>query len=816
MTGRLSPRKYNHPYDPYTIQIQLMNAVYDTISNDYKIGIFESPTGTGKTLSLICSSMTWLRHYKRNHIFSEVVDNNSEDSDDEPEWVKTAYRESIVSRSKGKIREFEEHLDKLEKDYDQNKRREAELKSRPKKKFKPADSDESMFLPVDYHSDSETTTDESTELARQIEELKKKLAPKKDVDYANDCPTKIFYCSRTHSQLNQFAGQLRLTKFESSFDDLQERTKYLPLGSRKQLCINDKVRSQVTVQSMNDACIDLQKSKEGCKFLPKNYVDSDLVKEFSELSVAKIRDIEDLGILGTDLNVCPYYSVRGGIELTEIISLPYQMIFQDSTRDIMKLDVKDSIVIIDEAHNIMDVITSLYSVSITADNLDRVIKSLKFYLGKFIKKLNSGNRINLQKLIKICQSLRNFINDKSGKVKPGDEINVDDIFQDSTADLVNIHKLEKFLSKTKIAYKIENYLEKIEIENETNTTIRSSSSTPLLFSVVSFLKSLTHPSTEGKFFWDVTNNTTTINYMLLDPSGVFKDILNQAKCILLCGGTMEPMSDYADYLFPSVLPEKVNKFTCGHVIPKENLDVFTVTEMNGIDFEFSFNKRNNAVQLNALGSFIIEVCKRVPYGIVIFFPSYKYLNQVLMEWKKSNLLNSISQLKSVFQEPSDATKVEQTLSEYSTAAQAKGAILFSVVGGKMSEGINFSDNLARAVLMVGLPYPNAFSGEMVAKRNFIEKNVISKGGTNNEAKEKSMNYYENLCMRAVNQSIGRSIRHIKDYSIIYLIDSRFKYPRIQIKLSKWVRDRLQATNNTSQIFNQTEEFFLNKSVTTDV
>ncbi|RLV93694.1 ATP-dependent DNA helicase CHL1 [Spathaspora sp. JA1] len=803
-------RDYHHPYDPYSIQIQLMDAVYNTIENDYKIGIFESPTGTGKTLSLICSTMTWLREYKRNNTFLEV--NDEDEDDDEPEWVKVAYRESIVSRTKGKIKEFEEILDKLEKDYDANKRRDLEFKpTKKRKKVKSSElSDDAIFLPGDYYSDSEEV-DSKSEISHEIEQLLKQVNPtNKQVDYVNDCPTKIFYCSRTHSQLNQFAGQLRLPKFQSSFnDDIEERTKYLPLGSRKQLCINETVRAQGDI---NDACIDLQKQKQGCKYLPKNYLESDLIKEFSQLSVAKIRDIEDLGNLGLDLNVCPYYSVRKGVELTEIISLPYQMIFQDSTRDIMKLDVKDSIVIIDEAHNIMDVLTSLYSVSITGDTLDQVIKSLKFYLTKFIKRLNSGNRINLQKLIKVCQSLKKFITEQSTKVKPGDEINVEDIFHDSTADLVNIHKLEKFLTKSKIAYKIENYLEKVQSEAADNSS-NNNHNNPVLFTVVKFLKSLTHPSNEGKFFWDITNNVTTINYMLLDPSGIFKEILNQAKCILLCGGTMEPMSDYIDYLFPSVPQEKINKFTCGHIIPQENLKVFPVVEMNGLEFEFSFNNRNNINQLNALGKFIIEICQRVPFGIVIFLPSYKYLNQVLEVWRKSPIFKSIQKLKTVFQEPSDSSKVEQILFEYSTKAETKqGAIIFSVVGGKMSEGINFSDNLARAVVMLGLPYPNAMSGEIIAKRNFIEKSVVSKpGGNINQAKEKSRNYYENLCMRAINQSIGRSIRHIKDYSIIYLVDSRFKNVRIQKKLSKWVRDRIISVN-TSEVFKQTEEFFLNKGV----
>lgn len=53
-------RNFNHPYDPYTIQLDFMSSLYDVLQES-AIGIFESPTGTGKTLSLICGAMTWLR-----------------------------------------------------------------------------------------------------------------------------------------------------------------------------------------------------------------------------------------------------------------------------------------------------------------------------------------------------------------------------------------------------------------------------------------------------------------------------------------------------------------------------------------------------------------------------------------------------------------------------------------------------------------------------------------------------------------------------------------------------------------------------------
>jgi chromosome transmission fidelity protein 1 len=92
----IEQRDFHHPYTPYTIQEQFMNAVYDILERgNGGVGIIESPTGTGKSLSLICASLTWLRDYKRQR-FEDGLSWNDGTGDEEPEWIK----EAAVSRKK--------------------------------------------------------------------------------------------------------------------------------------------------------------------------------------------------------------------------------------------------------------------------------------------------------------------------------------------------------------------------------------------------------------------------------------------------------------------------------------------------------------------------------------------------------------------------------------------------------------------------------------------------------------------------------------------------------------------------------------------
>ncbi|RKP27991.1 hypothetical protein SYNPS1DRAFT_11860 [Syncephalis pseudoplumigaleata] len=51
---------YRFPFAPYDIQLDFMRHLYTTLEEG-KIGIFESPTGTGKSLSLLCGALRWIK-----------------------------------------------------------------------------------------------------------------------------------------------------------------------------------------------------------------------------------------------------------------------------------------------------------------------------------------------------------------------------------------------------------------------------------------------------------------------------------------------------------------------------------------------------------------------------------------------------------------------------------------------------------------------------------------------------------------------------------------------------------------------------------
>ena len=272
---------------------------------------------------------------------------------------------------------------------------------------------------------------------------------------------------------------------------------------------------------------------------------------------------------------------------------------------------------------------------------------------------------------------------------------------------------------------------------------------------------------------------------------------------------MSPMSYWQEHLFSYVPNEKLKAYSFGHIIDRANVSVQCLSKgPNGIEFDFTFKHRTSPRTITELGLVVERLCMTAPDGMIVFFASYDYLAFVVKEWKMrigtSSIFERISMLKATFTESKEAS-VDDLLRDYTrTIDTGKGALMLAIVGGKLSEGINFSDKLGRVVICVGLPYPNIKSAEWKAKVEYIERSTFEKCRSEGQpelmcttrAQDAGREFTDNNTMRAVNQSIGRAIRHKNDFASIYLVDKRYSTAKIQAKLPAWLQDSLVSEDQT--------------------
>ncbi|KAJ6178379.1 Helicase-like DEXD box c2 type [Penicillium mononematosum] len=776
---------FHHPYTPYDIQLQFMQALYACLE-DSKIAVFESPTGTGKSLSLICGSLTWLRDHKRK-AFQETV--NATCDDDEPEWmIEHAKRESRRAITE-KRQEFEARLANIRQEEERVKQAQ-DSADRPRKKLRLDDSapelveEDDQFVLDDYDSDTENRKKQndsgnsdglSASTLALLERFQGKFSTKKDKEDDGDDEIKIFFCSRTHSQLSQFAGELRRVNFPSSIpsdldleskDDLsklEERVKHLSLGSRKNLCINPKVRALENNTAINEKCLDLQQAgvaaDKKCSFIPSKD-DEALALEFRDHALATVRDIEDIAEVGKKLGICPYYASRPVIKHSEIVTLPYPLLLQRSAREALNLSVKGHIVIIDEAHNLMDAIAGIHSVTVSLSQIQTAIGQLTTYARKFKNRLKGKNRNYVAQVIRLVSSIAEHMKSISQQKGPLEgSVQTSDLMAGKGVDQINPYKLSRYLQESKLARKVDGYLE--SSQQPQPGRFKDKTTMPVLFHIQSFLLPLMNPSQEGRLFFQKSQDDVLLKYMLLDPTNHFREIAEDARAVILAGGTMSPMSDYVNHLFSYLPPERLGTFSYGHVIPKSNLVAQSLTQgLMGNEFDFTYEARNSE-------KMSCSECMEEAHS---------------QRKRPKHSQPTGTEEEDLYESREAVTTTDDLLQEYTEAVESgSGALLLSIVGGKLSEGINFSDKLGRGVFIIGLPFPNIRSAVWQAKIQYLEEKTYKQAsGTEPErkaaGKAAGRDFYENSCMRAVNQCIGRAIRHVNDYAAIVMIDRRRNDP----------------------------------------
>jgi len=177
------------------------------------------------------------------------------------------------------------------------------------------------------------------------------------------------------------------------------------LSSREHSCVHPIVSKG---KNKNEECKKLLDGSVGttCNYYQKVHT----IKTQTSLRYHGLNqawDVEDLVTLGGQIKACPYYAARELMKEADIIFCPYNYLIDPKIRMQMEINLKDQILVLDEAHNVEDSARDSASLTLTAvdlqntlDELDRLVhlqvltenhRALHLMIGSFLRWMHESS-----------------------------------------------------------------------------------------------------------------------------------------------------------------------------------------------------------------------------------------------------------------------------------------------------------------------------------------------------------------------------------------------------------------------------------------
>ncbi|MDH7507023.1 MAG: ATP-dependent DNA helicase, partial [Candidatus Thermoplasmatota archaeon] len=253
----------------------------------------------------------------------------------------------------------------------------------------------------------------------------------------------------------------------------------------------------------------------------------------------------------------------------------------------------------------------------------------------------------------------------------------------------------------------------------------------------------------------------------LDPS-IGTGIIKSFHSSIHMSGTLEPLEEYRDSIG---LPENTQLVTYQSPFPKENRKIFFVSDVTTKYEEISKDQEN----IKKLIDYVTKICNAFPKNIMVFFPSFNIMSM----FKALNHYNNIKRCLFVEERDMSQTALMELVSDFKQKGDENkgGATLFSVIGGRISEGMDFPAEQLELAVIVGIPYPKP-----TARQKELQRYYDLKFG-------KGWEYtVEAPTARKLLQSIGRLIRNETDTGVAVILDRR------ATRFKKYIKDLVESKN----------------------
>ncbi|XP_067831112.1 general transcription and DNA repair factor IIH helicase subunit XPD [Heptranchias perlo] len=638
--------------------------------------------------------------------------------------------------------------------------------------------------------------------------------------------TKLIYCSRTVPEIEKVIEELRklLDYYEKQTGEKMQFLA-LALSSRKNLCIHPEVSGQRFGKEVDGKChsltashIRMQHASNPTVPICRFYEEFD-VHGRQMLLPSGVYNLDDLKVYGRQKGWCPYFLARYSILHANIVVYSYHYLLDPKIADLVSKELtRKSVVVFDEAHNIDNVCIDSMSVNITRRMLDQCQNNIET-LQKTIQHIKETDAAKLkEEYRRLVEGLKEAHVARETDVYLANPVLPEEILQESIPGNIRTAEhfvgfMKRFLEYLKSRLRVHHVVaenppsflkdvfDKVCIERKPlrfcaerlHSLLRTLEIAEIAnFSPITLVSNFaTLVSTYAKGFTIIIEpfddkTPTVVNPVLhfscMDPSIAIKPVFERFQSVIITSGTLSPLD-----MYPKILdfrPVIVATFTmtlsrtclCPMIVGRGN-DQVTISS--------KFETREDIAVIRNYGNLLLEMSAIVPDGIVSFFTSYQYMENIVASWYEQGILENIQRNKLIFIETQDAAETSVALEKYQEACEnGRGAILLSVARGKVSEGIDFVHHYGRAVIMFGVPYVYTQSRILKARLEY----------TRDQFQIRENDFLTFDAMRHAAQCVGRVIRGKTDYGLMIFADKRFARADKRGKLPRWIQEHITDGN----------------------
>ncbi|EOA83274.1 TFIIH/NER complex ATP-dependent 5'-3' DNA helicase subunit [Exserohilum turcicum] len=640
---------------------------------------------------------------------------------------------------------------------------------------------------------------------------------------------KLIYCSRTMSEIEKALAELKaLMKYRTSELGYEEEFRGLGLTSRKNLCLHPSVKREKSGTVVDARCRSLtagfvkEKKERGEDVELCVYHENLDLLEPHNLIPPGVWTFDGMMKYGEQQKQCPYFTARRMMPYCNVIIYSYHYLLDPKIADRVSKELsKDCIVVFDEAHNIDNVCIESLSIDLTEDVLRKATKGVNS-LDRKITEMKSSDAEKLQsEYAKLVEGLRAADEARNEEAFMANPALPDDLLTEAVPGNIRraehfVAFLKRFIEYLKTRMKVLNvvadtppeflkhlrdltFIERKPLRfcaERLTSLVRTLELTNIedyqpLQEVATFATLVATYETGFLLIIEPFESATAtvpnpvLHLTCLDAAIAIKPVFERFYSVIVTSGTMSPLDMYPRMLnFNTVVQESFTMtLTRKSFLP---MIVDRGNDQNQVTSQFE-HRNDLQVQRN-FGNLLIEFCKLTPDGVVVFFPSYLYMESIISAWQGMEILDTVWKYKLILVETPDAQETALALETFRTACNnGRGAVLLCVARGKVSEGIDFDHHYGRTVLCMGVPYQYTESRILKARLEFLRETY----------RIKEADFLSFDAMRHAAQCLGRVIRGKDDYGIMVLADKRFN--KKQTQLPKWIQQGLDAKNTKLSI-----------------